>query len=427
MLNKKTSHNNLLLEVSAVGVGLLLVVMPFHAAIVTIIGNYAGYKLLFQSWKEIVILSIAALTLLAYSKDRSILKLDNINKLVLVIIGFSLLLTTLIHTDLAGTLAGIKTNVAVLVLFISSQALSKYLDSSKLTKLVIYPAFAVAIIAILQPWLFSPALLSRLGYGENSIVIGQYIESSKSIIRVFSTLGGPNQLGTYLIIPFSFCLAMGLRKEARLWLAAAALFCLPIYMTYSRSAWIGLLVAAVLIFTLKLNKKAQIIIGSILGLAAIGGVIMFVSINPCGQFKNIQAQFLHGSCVAGNIEGPDAERIKAIQTGISTISANPLGYGLGSSGPASFYSSTPRIVENWFLQITIEVGIVGLIMYLTLFGLIFVELYIGSQNNGVVSTALFGSLMGVLVTAMFLHSLGDSTLSIILFALLGINRGSLRS
>lgn len=427
MLNKKTSHNNLLLEVSAWGVVLLLAIMPFHAAIVTIVGNYVGYKLFLQSWKEIAILSIAVLTIYAYVKDRTIFKLDNINKLALIIIAFSLLLTILIHTDLAGTLAGIKTNIAVLTLFLSAQTLSKYIDKPKLTKLVIYPAFVVAAIAVLQPWILSPALLSRLGYGENSIVIGQYIESSKSVIRVFSTLGGPNQLGTYLIVPFSFCLALGLKKETRLWLVAAVLFCLPIYMTYSRSAWLGVLVATVLIVTLRLNKKAQVVIGSILGLAAIGGVIMFFSINPCGQLKTIQAQFLHGSCVAGTIEGPDAERIKAIQTGLSTVSANPLGYGLGSSGPASFYSSAPRIVENWFLQITIEVGIVGLLMYLVLFGLIFVELYRGSQNNDIISLALFGCLMGVLVTGMFLHSLGDSTLSIILFALLGINRGYVRS
>ncbi len=429
MKHKNTSHN-ILLEISAFGVLLLLVVMPFHAALVTIIGNFIPYKLILQSWKEIIILSIATLTLLVYLKDRSILKLDTINKLALITICFSLLITLLVHTNLAGTLAGIKTNISILVLFLAVQTLSSYIDKQRLTQLVLYPAFFVAAIAIVQPWLFSPGLLSNIGYNTTSILGGQYIEASKSAVRVFSTLGGPNQLGAYLIIPFSLCLALGLNKKTRIWLITALGLCIPVYMTYSRSAWLGLIFASILIITLRLKKNFQIVIATILGFVVLLGVILFFNINPCGHFKTIQAQFLHGSCIAGSIEGPDAERIQAIQTGLATISTNPLGHGLGSAGPASFYSNSPRIVENWFLQITIEIGIVGLVLYILMFTLLLKELYLDSQNkNGdhTMSLALFGALMGILVTGMFLHSLGDSTLAIILFTLLGLNRGYIRS
>ncbi len=429
MKHKSTSHN-ILLEISTFGILLLLVIMPFHAALVTIIGSIMPDKLILQSWKEIVILSVATLVFLAYIKDRSILKLDTINKIVLIIIGFSSLITLVVHTNLAGTLAGIKTNISVLVLFLAVQTFSNYIDKQRLTKLVLYPAFFVAVIAIIQPWLFSPDLLSKIGYNTTSILGGQYIEASKSAVRVFSTLGGPNQLGAYLIIPFSLCLALGLNKKTRLWLIAALGLCIPIYMTYSRSAWLGLIFASILIITLRLKKDVQIVIATIIGLVALLGIILFFNINPCGHFKTIQAQFLHGSCIQGSIEGPDAERIQAIQTGLATISTNPMGYGLGSAGPASFYSNSPRIVENWFLQITIEIGFIGLVLYILMFILLLKELYFDSQNKNrdhTLSSALFGALVGILITGMFLHSLGDSTLAIILFILLGLNRGYIRS
>jgi O-antigen ligase len=118
-------------------------------------------------------------------------------------------------------------------------------------------------------------------------------------------------------------------------------------------------------------------------------------------------------------------RVNSIQQGIDTVVNNPFGKGIGSAGPASFYTQKPLIVENWYLQIAIEIGIIGLLIYAVFIVLNLKKLYITSKqkDNSVLSTTLFAAICGILVTSLFLHTLADSTLSILLFGLLGITIG----
>lgn len=60
--------------------------------------------------------------------------------------------------------------------------------------------------------------------------------------------------------------------------------------------------------------------------------------------------------------------------------------------------------ENWFLQIGLEIGIIGLIFYLLIYGLIGKRLWVNfRENNSRLSFCLLLSYLGISVMACFLH------------------------
>lgn len=419
-------YQDALLKFSGIGIAILLILMPFHAALVTVLGSLIDYKIILQSWKEVLIVALLAVTAIAYWRDRTIFRFDNLNILALFIVVFSVIVTLLIRPSYIGALAGIKTNLLVLLLFLVAQVPYKYFNQKRMLWLIILPAGLVGFVGLLQPWIFGPELLSKIGYSASSIIGGQYIDSARSTMRIFSTLGGPNQLGTYLIIPLALSLAYGLHSKKWYWLLISILFCIPIYMTHSRSAWLGVVFAIIVVIATFFTKKLQIFVAIGVCIALLMGGILIFSANPCGQLGGIRAQFIRGTCINNVIVGSDSQHITAIQNGLQAVTRQPWGYGLGTAGPASFYTNKAMVTENWYLQIAIEIGLLGLGLYIAFFVILVIELYKASQlknQYSYQSKALLACLVGILVASLFLHSLTDSTLAIVLFLLLGINKG----
>lgn len=417
-MTKKHSY----LNIAVILLSILLVVMPFHAAIVTILGNYLPFKTLLQAWKEILIFIVGLLCVFAVYKDRSLLKFDNINKIAVAIILFSIAVSLVRYNELNAFLAGFKTNLVVLILFLEAQILASKYSFEKIFKIVLIPAVIVTVIALMQPILFRAETLNMIGYGPESINPEQFVEYSNQSIRVFSTLGGPNQLGSYLILPFAMSLVWAIKSKKFIWYLLPLIFILPIYMTYSRSAWIGTIVAAIVVVLLNFKPKIQLSVGlGLLVLLSTFGYIFYTG-SVCDYLAGPVSIIVHGDCSSGELGGSDMMRVDSIDNGIATIKANPFGSGMGTAGPASFYTQNPLIVENWYIQIAIEVGLIGLILYLAFIVLNMIKLYIKSKekNYSVLPSMLFAAICGILVASLFLHTLTDSTLSILLFGLLGL-------
>lgn len=88
--------------------------------------------------------------------------------------------------------------------------------------------------------------------------------------RAASTMGNPNMLGQYLIltIPLGGAKLLGARERRSrlLYLACCALMCVCMLLTFSRGAWLGLLIAGVIFFTI-LNARLFLLLP--VGLAAL--------------------------------------------------------------------------------------------------------------------------------------------------------------
>lgn len=404
--------------------------MPFHAFFVTVFGHFFGFKTIISTWKEVVILLLSITAFIYWLKNRSTFKFDSINTLALGIIGLSLLVSVGNLAYHSSFWVGLKTNILPIVLFAVAQIFSTNFTSKRLRYLLFIPAGIVTVLAILQPYLFHPALLLKIGYGpegsSGTIIAGQYIESAASTVRAFSTLGGPNQLGTYLLIPALVSASYFINQRKWQYLLLTLVFSTGVYVSYSRSALIGLLFGIGVLVALRLPSKLRLATFISLGIVLAGLLYLLLSPNQCSYVNALPKPLIHGSCDNGLLSGSDKQRVESQHNGVVAIQKQPFGYGLGSAGPASFYNAKPLITENWYLQIAIEIGVLGLLLYLVFFVLLGREYYLMIKNKTadvVWPSAGLATLIAVGVASMFLHAPADSTLAIIGFTLLGIIKG----
>ena len=152
-------------------------------------------------------------------------------------------------------------------------------------------AFVGAIVSVYGIWqFFNPA-----NYAE-AWLDSEMFEFN---MRVFSTFGNPNVLGMYflLVIPLNFAgLIISKTNRGRLYfLGAGGLMCLCLVLTYSRGAYLGLLIAAA-IFLVLLDRRFIVpgILAVILIFLAMPGAILerFFSIGDLGDTSTSYRVFI---------------------------------------------------------------------------------------------------------------------------------------
>ncbi len=407
------------------GLVVLIALMPFHAFFTTYLGSLSRMGPVWQAWKEIVALVIAAVgAFYIFKHPGNRPKLDRVNYLVAAIIVLALAVSLIRFGSLTAFIFGIKTDLMPLVIFVVAQVVASRFNDQKVYNLVVWPALIVALLAILQSFAITPEMLRTLGYNETTIIPAQYVDSATMVRRAFSSLGGPNQLGAYLILPITLVTGRLVDKFDTKKAMILATLITGLYLTYSRSAWLGAALAILVTVFLGVKKswRPKIIIAVVIALT--GGLLFVTSRNFCNPNNIVQYYLLHGSCSDNTLKGSDQIRLKSLEGGVATVVENPLGKGLGAAGPASYYAAKSLITENWYLQIAIEIGLVGLILFLAFLGFNAISLLReGLSSQNLASISLFASIVGLASTNMFLHSFSDSTLAIVLFAILGIHHG----
>ena len=110
----------------------------------------------------------------------------------------------------------------------------------------------------------------------------------------------------------------------------------------------------------------------------------------------------------------------------------PLGYGLGSSGPAVHYGGN-QLPENYYLQLMLDLGTVGFLLWcgvIFLLGLKQKKLQQSLAENRDTEEwkfflALQKGLLAFLVMGLFLHVFEDSMVNYLFFVLYGMSLGIL--
>lgn len=398
----------------------LVLIMPLHAFLAISIGNIIGYQTILQAWKEVGLVfgGIAAAGIVIHSKKTrgELVKQPAVWSAGAFIV-LALLVSLLTRSvSLGDFLLGAKTTLAYLVLFIIVQTTEFTADRwTTLIKALLAISSAVGLFALAQVYLLPADWLVRFGYGASTVLPFHLVDPAVASIRIIATFSGPNQLGSFMIIPLVVSLWLVLRKK---WLALIPLFLtsFTLFHSYSRSAWIGAVVAVLITLLIRLRGWWKLTL-----LAPVIG--MFIAANILSgpvhaMTTNLTFYVYHGQFVDGHTNGSDSYRIKNAQLGIATIQKQPFGYGLGTAGPASKNTKQPIITENSYLQICIETGIIGLL----LFGLTIILILIAlTKQFRVVDEAapLFAILIGLSVTNLFLHTWADSATALVLFGIVG--------
>ena len=443
---------------------LLLALLPFHALLVTVgtmlIAGPGHAPLAWLAlWKEgllAVILLIAVIEYVSKLKAQfSKLHIDSLDLLILALLLLSLTTTALGHNDWKLYLFGFKYDFIPLVSFFLlrrtewSEAFAVWVQ-----RVVVGAGSIVALygfVALFLPMGFFQALgysdLHSLYLPGGPLAPFQQIGGS-FLRRMQGAFSGPNQLGIWMLIPFGIILSRLLssgwqqrkRKDFVLHALAFILVALSILLSFSRAACIAAFAVTLLAFWKMLpRQQAKKSISWIIGVGVALGIMLIV-ITPS---------------VALRLASSRDHLIKPMQA-LQTMAQHPLGLGLGSAGPASnrvsdacvfleqgadasWAKSHPDLCvfidsvqvqpplpigamlmvgepygrvchcaflpENWYLQIGVEMGWMGLILYVLLVMLIVRSLLAGRENYAALV------FIAVSIAALFLHAWEDAAVA----------------
>lgn len=412
---------------------LLLVLLPYHAFLSVWVGSSFGVYRYVQLWKEAVVALTFCLVLLSFSKhalqeyvreNRWLLGAGTGYVLLTLIFGLMTYAKGAVNTD-ALAFAFII-NIRYLLFFLTTHMLfSQYRPPVKWLRLIVIPAIPVVLFGLVQQFLLPPRFLEHFGYSMYTILPFQYVDNNPEYLRVQSFLRGANPLGAYLVIVLSalmYYLAIVRSWRSRVaTVACTILVCATLYYTYSRSAWLGVLAACLVLLaviarrtTIKHKKVLIAAFFTVSFIVVIGG-IAFVQNNPDSQYA-----IFHSKSTSDSRPTSNSVRAAFMRQGLQNISKHPFGTGPGTAGPASVHNTRqePRIPENYFMQIALETGLQGLLLFMVVY--IWVGNALWRRRADGLALVLFVSLIGITVVNMVSHAWADDTLSLIWWGLAGI-------
>ena len=404
-----------------IGWGLIALValIPFHALAVISLGHWLGHEAIWASWKEVLLLILAAATgWYGYLEPAARLRLmQPIVYAAAAFVAVACFVSYFSRPGLTLLAFGLKTDLEFILSALIALVIADKLLVRRLVLVLLGASGLVALFAILQATVLPRGLLLYLGYAfapgqtapYESVVIGHTLH-----YRFGSTLGGPNQLGTFLILPLGLSLAFGFARRWW-WLLTAAI--LPaLFITYSRGAWLGAFIAAsIIVFTIvsPAAKRYVAVIGAALLILAAGIALIAPSTSALGQYLR------HPSLTSSS--NSDTQHLSSLQTGTNAVINAPFGHGLGTAGPATFHSPKPNIIENNYLQIAYETGLLGLTAFV-----IFVSLTAGDLlgRTSLTSVATAAAILGISVTALVLPAWTDTASALTVWTVAGASLGA---
>lgn len=405
---------------------LFLGLLPFQPLLKTILASrveLSGLEnLLLSGWKEFFIVLLFVFLVIKLIAGKKKINIDKSDYLIAFLFVISLISFLIFGESIDQLIFGLKYNFLFLLLYLSIKLIK--FSREEITSLIKFFLITVAIVIFLGlAQLVLPIdTLAQIGYSSFADWqpdLGlQAFQQAGSYTRIAGPLSGPNQLGTYLV--FSLLAFLGLTKfnllkirpETKKFYILLTIF--VIFFTFSRSAWLALIVGLAIYYYLNrkdynLKTRRTVVIG--------GSVIVAIAI----LLLIVNSDLL--------LRHTDQTRINRLNQSIGLLIDNPLGLGIGQVGPAAQWlkdeTSQALVSENFYLQIGLELGIFGLIAYIwlliDLLKKAYSNLYQRTKNlTKGLNLAIFISLIAVMVANLFLHSLTDATLAYSLAILLGL-------
>lgn len=438
--------------------------LPLHALLVTV-----GTKLLFGAnrapwgllavWKEVVlglILCVALYEWLLARRASSVSSLSprayrGVDLGIGIFILLAVAVSLLTHGNLTLLLYGFRYDCVPLMAFLLLRRVQWSEWFWKTAEMVLVGMAAVLSLYGAVTLLLPQAFFTWLGYSDmhslyfpgKPIAAFQYIMNS-DVARVQSTMSGPNQFGAWLLLPYALLLwklsesvFVHPRRLPGWTFVFWLLTCIALVLSLSRSAWIA---SAVITFVVAWTAIPKVV------LRKYGMTVCYL----------LFATFVLGSWFfpqvllrVGSSRGHFEKPVQALQM----LWETPLGRGLGSVGPASskvsdtcvhlreqddpawakdipdlcvFLGETqvqpaptvreclcPFHPENWFLQIALETGVLGGVLYAMIIG----YLVFGIWHK---ARWLAMSVIGLCVMSLFLHAWEDAAVAYTMWILAAV-------
>lgn len=445
MISKRIgAYNNKTAKISKIIFLCLLAYMPFHVFLSNWIGTKLGVLEFAKAIKEPIMLVGFLMIIFAQKNNlKTIFKKDK--RLYVAIIAYGLVIclsAVVFNNNQFAEIVGIAYDYRFLCFFIYGILLANYFKQeirNLAIKIVLITGVSVALLGILQVVALPNNTLSQFGYSKStgSQQVFYIHDDTQTTERAFSSLKDPNALGSYLGIVLALLVAFLVSQKKKFKKAGSVLIfiiLLCIYLTYSRSAWIGLFVAAILltIFLINNHKGAKKFIyknykALIVALATFIAVLTSILFANPNLYKGVM---LHNEF--NNNVNSNSKRLDQYEEALSVIKNNFIfGVGAGAAGPVSFKNlpHPPIISENYYFQIFEEFGVVGFVLFMYILAYVAKKLYKQAKRGDIYSLAILAALITVSVANLFNHNWTNEAIAYTWWGLAGlvIGGGAIRT
>lgn len=410
----------------------LLGYMPLHIFLSTWLGTSFGVLEFAKVFKDVVLVLGFGLALSASIGQpwfKPLLK----DRLLWLIGGYALLtllLAGVMRTDLDAEILGIVYNLRFLLFFLYGWLLAGLFDARLITRravqVVLIVGVVVAAFGVLQHTVLPSDSLTHAGYSRaNGVLPVFFIDNKPDLERVMSTVRDPNSLGSYLIIILSITLAYLATtknkqlKQTGIGLAALSVLCL--YFTFSRSAWLGAVFAVGALVVLLPAKAKSVPINQKYIIAAVVAAVIGLAYLYIARDSYLVQNIIFHSDEQTVLEDPNELRLRFWQTSIAAALLQPHGFGPGTAGLASIRNDIQGTVlnENYYLQILYEIGVLGLLLFLSILGYTAVRLYQIKKPSPLI-LGLIASFAGLAVTNFLVHIWSNEAVAYTWWGLAGL-------
>ena len=400
--------------------GLIIV----HAPLSVFIGSkFPDYALFVKAWKEVLMFLAAIVAVIIITKKKMWPGLLR-DKLLWLVAAFVFvhIASLFLSASINEAIAGLMINLRYIVFFVLCYVLVKMNKDWRAPLQKTALAGALIVIAFACAQVFLPHdFLKAFGYSKDTIAPYTTVDQNYDYVRLQSTLRGPNPLGAYAAAVTTIAVAVAfrekrLRNQLVVLAGIAAIVC---YLSYSRSAYIAMIVGVAGVAFLNLYRYLDI------RHYAIGGVILLVAgfgIFMTSGNSTVSTILLHEDPNEGGMINSNDDHFDSLIDGTDRMLRQPLGAGIGSTGSASLLGNEPVIIENQYLFIAHEVGWIGLAMFAVLFTWILLRLW--SRRSDAWAFGMCASGIGLAIIGLLLPVWVDDTVSVVWWGLAGAIIGS---
>lgn len=282
----------------------------------------------------------------------------------------------------------------------------KKVEQKRVLRIVIFVSTAVCFLGVLQYFL-PKDLLTHFGYSiTRGVKPNFFIDDKPDFPRIMSTLRDPNSLGAFLILPITvlmYKLFHGAKQRRNLVVGLLGLHGLALFLTFSRSAWLGTVISVAVLGAYELRTSLKPFLAKYWPLV-IGVVLLVGSLTLTLRHQYVVQNIISHSdksTSAKSQNDSNGYHWLFIKRGLEGIVRQPLGHGPGTAGLASIQNPKGGfLTENYYVQIGYEVGVLGLLAFIFIQVVLYKKLL---QNKTPLAICLLASFWGYILVNMLLH------------------------
>lgn len=388
----------------------LFAYMPFHIFVSQWASTFTGGIEVWKIAKDVVTAVLVSVLVLLVVFDKKY------TRQYLYFLGFAvaylvLHLVSLVATDQPvniGLLATLYNNRLVWYLLIGYSLVllfPKYVKPGLFIKILLITSTIVCVFGIVQRYL--PAdIMTHFGYGvERGTKPNFFIDDKPDLPRIFSTIRDPNSLAAFLLLPIAVIttlLVIKWRDQKRTLLTGLLLLhILALFLTFSRSGLIGLFITLLIVLGYLL-RKTLIVYTRRYSILIVGVLILVTVVFVSQKDQYIIQNVVFHADESTTLDDPQELRIGFLQRGLNGIADNPEGNGPGTAGLVSTrLPSGGLLTENYYVQIAYEVGVLGVLLFLTFIGYVGRLLLVRIKEP--MALALLASFVGLACMSLLFH------------------------